>query len=57
MGDVHQPLHCLIRVDNQNPTGDEGGNNFAVPSHYEANSLHSVWDSVAYEFYKTDSLV
>jgi hypothetical protein len=26
VGDVHQPLHCASRVDQQDPHGDQGGN-------------------------------
>ncbi len=57
MGDVHQPLHCLARLDKENPAGDRGGNTFEVPNHYDAKNLHSVWDAVIYEFHKNDKLV
>jgi len=49
-GDVHQPLHATSRVDHEYPAGDRGGNSFPVPSKEGAKNLHSVWDSVAYEF-------
>ena len=53
MGDIHQPLHCMNRVDADFPVGDRGGNEFPLPDHYEANNLHSVWDSVMYEFHES----
>lgn len=56
IGDVHQPLHCLARVDATYPAGDRGGNSFNLPNHYEANNLHSVWDSILYEFHKNDKI-
>lgn len=57
LGDIHQPLHCLSRVDQNYPVGDKGGNDFKLPNHYDANNLHSLWDSVVYEFHKNDKLV
>jgi len=48
MGDVHQPLHCEQLYDAENPTGDEGANNFALPNHYSSDNLHSVWDKMIY---------
>lgn len=56
-GDVHQPLHCLSRVDGTYPAGDRGGNMFNIPNHYSADNLHSVWDAVIYEFHVNDKLV
>jgi hypothetical protein len=56
LGDVHQPLHCLSRVDDNYPAGDRGGNDFPLPNHYSANELHAVWDSVIYEFHVNDKL-
>ena len=56
-GDIHQPLHCLSRVDSKYPSGDAGGNAFAIPNHYDADNLHSVWDAVIYEFHKNDATV
>lgn len=57
LGDIHQPLHCLSRVDKDYPVGDKGGNDFKLPNHYSADNLHSVWDAVVYEFHKNDKLV
>jgi hypothetical protein len=30
VGDVHQPLHCVSRFDQADPTGDRGGNNVKI---------------------------
>jgi hypothetical protein len=57
VGDMHQPLHCMSRIDDQYPQGDKGGNAFKLPNHYSADNLHSVWDSVIYEFHNNDKLV
>ena len=57
VGDIHQPLHCLARIDDNYQAGDKGGNLFPVPNHYSADNLHSVWDSVMYEFHTNDKLV
>lgn len=56
LGDVHQPLHCMSRVDKEYPAGDRGGNDFPLPNHYSANELHAVWDAVLYEFHVNDKL-
>jgi len=50
VGDIHQPLHATSRVDHEHPKGDRGGNDFPIPSKEGAKNLHSVWDSVIYEF-------
>lgn len=57
MGDIHQPLHCLTRINDDLPVGDKGGNAFKLPNHYSADNLHSVWDAVVYEFHTNDKLV
>ena len=57
VGDVHQPLHSTSRVNAEFPAGDRGGNSFPLPNHYAANNLHSVWDSVIYEFHESFKLV
>ena len=56
VGDAHQPLHGVARVDSKYPSGDKGGNDFPLPSHYGANELHAVWDSVIYEFHDNPNL-
>ena len=57
LGDIHQPLHALSRVNSEFPAGDRGGNSFPLPTHYSAKELHAVWDSVIYEFHVNDKLV
>jgi hypothetical protein len=51
-GDLHQPLHCVDRVTDENPDGDRGGNLFPITwsSNFKSNNLHSYWDSAAGEF-------
>jgi hypothetical protein len=56
LGDVHQPLHCISRVDSNYPAGDRGGNDFPLPSLYSINELHAVWDAVVYEYRVNDKL-
>jgi hypothetical protein len=52
VGDVHQPLHCVSRFTREHPSGDRGGNLFAlVPFRipgvpFEAENLHTFWDNV-----------
>ena len=50
IGDLHQPLHSATRVDHEYPKGDFGGNLVYLPDREGAKNLHSVWDSVGYEF-------
>lgn len=50
LGDIHQPLHTVARVDSNYPAGDRGGNDFKVAERDGISNLHSVWDSVGYEF-------
>lgn len=49
-GDIHQPLHCTSRVDENYPKGDRGGNDVPLASRDGINELHAVWDSVLYEY-------
>lgn len=51
-GDIHQPLHAADRVNKEYPRGDYGGNAFLIPNTtaHGPRSLHSVWDSVLFEF-------
>ena len=56
MGDIHQPLHCVSRVDDKYPAGDKGGNAFPTKSHYGTKELHAVWDKVLYEFHVTEKV-
>ena len=50
VGDIHQPLHTVAMVDATYPSGDMGGNKEYLPSICGASNLHSVWDSVAYNY-------
>lgn len=52
VGDVHQPLHAVSEVDHYYPKGDAGGNFEHVPEVDDTGvtNLHSIWDSVIYEF-------
>lgn len=49
-GDVHQPLHATARVNHDYTRGDFGGNAVPLPDTSGAKNLHSVWDSVIYEY-------
>jgi hypothetical protein len=42
IGDIHQPLHCVMLVSQQFPRGDEGGNKMLLGS----TNLHSFWDEL-----------
>jgi hypothetical protein len=44
VGDIHQPLHCISRVNAQYPNGDRGGLDILLDSPLGKN-LHSVWDN------------
>lgn len=57
LGDVHQPLHCMDRVNDEYPEGDRGGNEVPIPYHYRADNLHALWDAVIYKFHKSIKLV
>lgn len=48
LGDIHQPMHVEARFNDENPTGDKGGNTFPLPYHYEVDELHALWDKVLY---------
>jgi hypothetical protein len=50
VGDVHQPLHATAEVNSTYPSGDQGGNYEKVPSVNGVSNLHSVWDSVIYQY-------
>ena len=43
VGDVHQPLHSCVQVDDDNKKGDAGGNGFKIKVS-GADSLHKLWD-------------
>ena len=49
VGDIHQPLHCAVRVDDANPTGDQGGNRVSIlvadsTGRLRPDRLHGYWD-------------
>lgn len=52
VGDLHQPLHTTAAVSNTYPHGDAGGNYEHLPEYENtgATNLHSVWDSVIYNY-------
>lgn len=50
IGDIHQPLHAEAEINSTYPSGDAGGNSEKVPSVDGVSNLHSVWDSVIYQF-------
>jgi S1/P1 Nuclease len=56
LGDIHQPMHALSRINKAFPAGDRGGNDFPLPGHYSIKELHAAWDSVLYEFHVNDKL-
>jgi len=49
VADIHQPLHAASRYSKDNPSGDAGGNGFALhykdPAGRYYYNLHSLWDS------------
>ena len=50
-GDIHQPLHTVSAYSREYPTGDRGGNSEKVkPAREGVENLHSIWDSVIYQF-------
>lgn len=50
-GDISQPLHATTEIDSEFPSGDLGGNLQSVyPSIEGVDNLHSIWDSVIYEY-------
>lgn len=51
VGDIHQPLHSVSEINDTYKKGDAGGNfEYINPSIDGVKNLHSVWDSVIYEF-------
>jgi hypothetical protein len=59
VGDLHQPLHTTAAVSNTYPHGDAGGNYEHLPEYENtgATNLHSVWDSVIYNYTGYQTLV
>jgi len=56
MGDLHQPLHNMNRVDKEYPEGDAGGNDYPLPYHYDVDELHALWDTTIYEYHNSVTL-
>lgn len=55
MGDYHQPVHMITRVNKEFPTGDGGVAKFPIKPVYETiHSLHAVWDNTAYELLEVE---
>lgn len=48
VGNAHQPLHNLERVDKEHPEGDHGGYLFPLESRGYVKNLHDLWQSVFY---------
>lgn len=50
VGDIHQPLHAVARVTNEEPKGDQGGNLFSLTPpdapREKRENLHWYWDSI-----------
>lgn len=44
VGDVHQPLHCAMRVSKSDTNGDAGGNDVKLACPDCPANLHSFWD-------------
>ena len=52
VGDIHQPLHNISKVDFRHSKGDRGGNMQLVPDDGRGvKNLHMLWDSVIYKHY------
>jgi len=56
IGDIHQPLHATARINPSYPKGDMGGNLFKLPEDRGVTNLHSLWDSILYEFVGTPNM-
>jgi len=46
VGDLHQPLHCTSRFDQNQPDGDRGGNLVALCARPCRGELHALWDDI-----------
>ena len=56
VGDIHQPLHAEAEVNSTYPSGDQGGNKETVPSTNGVSNLHSIWDSIIYQYTKDPTM-
>ena len=50
VGDLHQPCHCCSLFDDSFPYGDLGGNRFDVLYKEESTNLHTLFDSVFFNY-------
>jgi hypothetical protein len=47
VGDIHQPLHCVTRIERGEPDGDKGGNLVKCPNCEPGfKELHGFWDDL-----------
>jgi hypothetical protein len=47
VGDIHQPLHCVTRIERAEPNGDQGGNLVKCPNCEPGyKELHGFWDDL-----------
>jgi hypothetical protein len=46
IGDIHQPMHCVTRVTNGHPDGDNGGNMVKIHTTAGDSNLHAYWDNM-----------
>jgi len=46
VGDLHQPMHCVTRVTNGHPDGDNGGNMVKIHTVNGDSNLHAYWDNM-----------
>ncbi|KGP63847.1 3'-nucleotidase [Legionella norrlandica] len=45
VGDIHQPLHTVTKINEKLPKGDLGGNLFQLGQNPIGNNLHKYWDN------------
>lgn len=50
IGDIHQPLHAIARIDPKKLTNDAGGNDFIIKYKGTSMPLHAFWDDTLREF-------
>ncbi|CDW80553.1 s1 p1 nuclease [Stylonychia lemnae] len=57
VGDIHQPLHCISKVNKQNPKGDDGAIKINVlDQNGSTTSLHLLSDSLVQNLYRNETL-
>lgn len=50
VGDIHQPLHAITKVDLEKLKTDKGGNDFEVKNRGSGFNLHTYWDSTLNQY-------